>query len=973
MDTVGLEDNNNAFDAPNDFCGDIQPQESMDAIATEFKPAPRPLLRHPRPNFNPRRMMMRPPRMGHGPPFPPQMGDYPMRYPPRGPPPPFMRGRPPMPGYRQYPPQNFMPTQMEGDFNDPDSVNNFDAETDPNRPPPDLMSVHFSDEKNRPPFVDQPPPFAAPPPFDGNGFDPRAGYPPHGMPPHSGPYPMGMPPRNMPQMGMMPPQGGPYPPPGMQMGAYPPMRPPYGAPMMPGDPSIRPQVPMIDSNSTAPMVWVETKLPDGRAYYYNSNTRETTWNKPVNSPIVSQQEINVKGLPTVLAEVTARANSVVSAPAVPAEIQPPKPPEVAAWTEYKTPEGKPYYHNASSGETVWDKPKVLSDWDSFVSALKSGQMPQLSETPAAPAAPAPVPVQAVPPAPEPIKKQFSPVEPMQKVTPEPIQVKETEPTPEKPKPEPKKPVTDPSKPVSSTPVEGTPWCVVWTGDRRVFFFNASQRLSVWEVPEDLRNRDDVKKLTTKFPLDEDDQSPQVSKHNNPAVQEQEEPIAKKQKMTYESERSPLKMDEDSKTPTEMNGIKDEEPQPTELKVEEQKSNGVKPVTSIPPGNLEKTKEAFEKAKEEKEKMSPEEREQKFREMLMDKEVNGFSIWEKELHKIVFDPRYLLLSTMERRQVFEDFVKEQAEKERKEKKALSRKQKDDFQELLVSAELTGKSSFTDFCDKFGKDERFKAVEKYRERETYFYDFVDEIRKKEKEEETREKSKKEKDRKEKDKDKDRKEREEASLRERAKEVKQALSSSLREREKERNNCLRAEAERNFKEMLLELVKEAAVTWSEAKKLLRNDSRWEEISDNIDKEKRREIYEAHQTELLAKHKEAFRKLLEENRDQISFLVPWKTTRKLIKGDSRYDRLANVEAPEDEFRKWADEIGNEHKKDFLELLKETSYINAKTRKRVAQDRELMNEIKDQLRDDSRFQALDPWPEKRTRWLKEYIDKIAA
>lgn len=32
------------------------------------------------------------------------------------------------------------------------------------------------------------------------------------------------------------------------------------------------------------------------------------------------------------------------------------------------------------------------------------------------------------------------------------------------------------------------------------------------------------------------------------------------------------------------------------------------------------------------------------------QVSAFSTWEKELHKIVFDPRYLLLSSEERKQV-----------------------------------------------------------------------------------------------------------------------------------------------------------------------------------------------------------------------------------------------------------------------------------------------------------------------------------
>lgn len=44
---------------------------------------------------------------------------------------------------------------------------------------------------------------------------------------------------------------------------------------------------------------------------------------------------------------------------------------------------------------------------------------------------------------------------------------------------------DKSRPISSTPISGTPWCVVWTGDSRVFFYNPSTRTSVWEKPEDL--------------------------------------------------------------------------------------------------------------------------------------------------------------------------------------------------------------------------------------------------------------------------------------------------------------------------------------------------------------------------------------------------------------------------------------------------------------------------------------------------------
>lgn len=41
--------------------------------------------------------------------------------------------------------------------------------------------------------------------------------------------------------------------------------------------------------------------------------------------------------------------------------------------------------------------------------------------------------------------------------------------------------------------------------------------------------------------------------------------------------------------------------------------------------------------------------QKFRAMLRERDVSAFSTWEKELHKIVFDERYLLLTSRERKQ------------------------------------------------------------------------------------------------------------------------------------------------------------------------------------------------------------------------------------------------------------------------------------------------------------------------------------
>ena len=113
-------------------------------------------------------------------------------------------------------------------------------------------------------------------------------------------------------------------------------------------------------------------------------------------------------------------------------------------------------------------------------------------------------------------------------------------------------------------------------------------------------------------------------------------------------------------------------------------------------------------------------------------VSAFSTWEKELHKIVFDERYLILTSKERKHVFEKYVKERAEEERREKRQRLRQHKEDFRKLLEEAGLGSKSSFGEFAQTYSRDERFKNIEKMRERETLFNDFMSDLRKKEREE-------------------------------------------------------------------------------------------------------------------------------------------------------------------------------------------------------------------------------------------------
>ena len=58
--------------------------------------------------------------------------------------------------------------------------------------------------------------------------------------------------------------------------------------------------------------------------------------------------------------------------------------------------------------------------------------------------------------------------------------------------------------VGKRAVPGTPWCIVWTGDGKHFFFNPSAKLSLWEIPEELRHRGDVAGLIENGPERKDD-------------------------------------------------------------------------------------------------------------------------------------------------------------------------------------------------------------------------------------------------------------------------------------------------------------------------------------------------------------------------------------------------------------------------------------------------------------------------------------
>uniref|UniRef100_A0A8C0F5N7 Transcription elongation regulator 1-like protein n=1 Tax=Bubo bubo TaxID=30461 RepID=A0A8C0F5N7_BUBBB len=246
-----------------------------------------------------------------------------------------------------------------------------------------------------------------------------------------------------------------------------------------------------------------------------------------------------------------------------------------------------------------------------------------------------------------------------------------------------------NKPVASTPVPGSPWCVVWTGDDRVFFFNPTMQLSVWEKPVDLKHRGDINRII-------------------------EDPPHKRKLEAAATDKcvSSCPGDENDDLSIKTKRNKTEDSQAAEQgKAEMEERNEETSAPQITP--------------------SLEERITHFRDMLLERGVSAFSTWEKELHKIVFDPRYLLLNSEERKQIFEQFVKTRIREEYKEKKNKLLLAKEEFKKLLEESKLSPRTTFKEFAEKYGRDQRFRLVQKKKDQEHFFNQFILILKKRDKE--------------------------------------------------------------------------------------------------------------------------------------------------------------------------------------------------------------------------------------------------
>uniref|UniRef100_A0A1I8A8F2 Transcription elongation regulator 1 n=1 Tax=Steinernema glaseri TaxID=37863 RepID=A0A1I8A8F2_9BILA len=716
-------------------------------------------------------------------------------------------------------------------------------------------------------------------------------------------------------------------------------------------------------------LWVSAVSPDGKEYYYKTITRETVWEKPQNAVIITQAK---------LTEFIEKANEEMTKELSGATPSAPKPPagNDNAWNEFTAADGRKYYYNMLTNETTWEKPKALQ---------KANERKRHSE----PAPPIDTPVSD-------------------------------------PKKAPKKASSDASRPVSSNAVVGTPWCVVWTGDSKVFFFNPTTRISVWERPPELYNRPDVDLLISKPPSKK---QLAVKVNGEAFVQPQPQFIPDNNTVESDAELEDASSEEEEEEkvpPPPKRARSDSRSSPSPSK---QSSRQQSPVEKV----VDPAVQAELDAQRERQETPLEERLRTFKQLLEEKGVSAGSSFEKELSKIVFDKRYLLLSATERRAAFESFVKEKAEIERAERKRKVKENKQKFRELLEDAKLRSSSSFSSFARTYGRDERFKCIEKMRDREDLFNEYTHELQKTEREERKQKKQKAREEfqqllqeahekagfdktakwsvikkaledddrysskhissdtkeeifrkfiesipsvtpakpeRESETKDASGQSATELAIQNRKKAVEAEMDETMKERHRESERHKYQEQEQMFRSLLVDNVRTPDSSWRDTRKSLKKDSRYKEI--DLDRDVKEKIFDEHIRSLKQKKREAFFQLLNET-EGIHFKLSWRDARKVMEKDKKFSKYdlkdRNIE---DDFRDWRDESKEEVRKEFLNLLKETKIITYKSQEMIQESEQHLKDILAVLENDKRYLVMDIVPNEREKLLEKYLKELA-
>ncbi|XP_021724656.1 pre-mRNA-processing protein 40C-like isoform X2 [Chenopodium quinoa] len=536
--------------------------------------------------------------------------------------------------------------------------------------------------------------------------------------------------------------------------------------------------------------------------------------------------------------------------------------------------------------------------------------------------------------------------------------------------EPAKATTQPT-PVAWEKVNGTDWALVSTNDGKKYYYNTKTEISSWQVPlevTELRKKqenDNVKENSISMPnsneLNEKGSVPtslsapalNTGGRDAIALRASVAPgsssaldlIKKKLQDSGAAQVTSFSTTSSGSTLLEVNGSKTVEPT---AKGSQSEGNKDKPKDAEGDGNVS---DSSSDSEDEDSGPTKEERIAQFKDMLKERGVAPFSKWDKELPKIVFDPRFKAIPTYaERRLLFEHFVRTRAEQERKEKRAAQKAAVEGFKQLLEESkeDIDHTTDYYTFRKRWGHDPRFEALER-KDREALLNERVLSLKRAAEEkaraeravavsnfksmlqergditassrwsrvkdglrDDSRYKAVKHEDRevffneyiselKAADDEAERAEKakreEQEKLKEREREFRKRKEREEQEMERVRVKVRRKEAVASYQALLVETIKNPQASWTESKPKLAKDPQGRASNPDLDESDLEKLFREHVKMLYERCAHDFRALLaevitpeaatKETEDGRTVLSSWSTAKRFLKSDPRYSKM--------------------------------------------------------------------------------------
>ncbi|KAL5553004.1 hypothetical protein UlMin_040405 [Ulmus minor] len=524
-------------------------------------------------------------------------------------------------------------------------------------------------------------------------------------------------------------------------------------------------------------------------------------------------------------------------------------------------------------------------------------------------------------------------------------------------------------PVSMVTLPGSDWVLVSTSDGKKYYYNNKTKVSSWQIPNEvteLRNKQDgdiPNELSNASASNTGEKEYTPASLNAPAIN-----TGGREAMALRvsgGQGSSSALDLIKKKLQESGAPVTSSPGPLQSGMAASESNGSRAVEATVKGqqsenSRDKLKDAngdgnvTDSSSDSEDADSGPTKEEciiQFKEMLKERGVAPFSKWEKELPKIVFDPRFKAIpSYSTRRSLFDHYVKTRLEEERKEKRAAQKAAIEGFKQLLeeASEDIDDKMDYQVFRKKWGNDPRFLALDR-KDREHLLNERVLPLKRASEEkarairaaasssfksmlrekgditvhsrwsrvkdslrDDPRYKSVKHEDREilfneylsdlraaeeEAEREAKAKREEQDKLKERERELRKRKEREEQEMERVRVKVRRKEATVSFQALLVETIKDPEASWTESKPKLEKDPQGRASNPDLDSSEMEKHFREHIKMLYERCAREFKALLaevltaeaaaQETEDGKTVLNSWSTAKRLLKLDPRYTKM--------------------------------------------------------------------------------------